>query len=98
MLHAVDIIVMLRLTIALLINATLLREHYFLHLLDRYGTFDIDPFILNHVLQFQFKDQIYTADIPVSDETEPSWLISSLVLQNDAVLNLAKVGKVGLEA
>lgn len=51
MLHAVDIIVMLRLTIALLINATLLREHYFLHLLDRYGTFDIDPFILNHVLQ-----------------------------------------------
>lgn len=86
------------LAIALLINATLLGNHYFLHLLDGHGTFDVDPFVLNHVLQLQFEDEVDATNVLVRHETEPARLICSLILQDHTIFDLTEVGEVGLEA
>ena len=86
------------LAIALLINATLLGDHYFLHLLDGHGTFDVDPFVLNHVLELQFEDEVDATNVLVRHETEPARLIRSLVLQDHTIFDLTEVGEVGLEA
>ena len=86
------------LTIALLINATLLGDHYFFHLKDGHGTFDVDPFVLNHVLQLQLEDEVDAANVPVRHESEPARLIRPLVLQDHTIFDLTEVGEVGLEA
>eukprot|EP00353_Schmidingerella_taraikaensis_P014755 CAMPEP_0185575842 /NCGR_PEP_ID=MMETSP0434-20130131/6918_1 /TAXON_ID=626734 ORGANISM="Favella taraikaensis, Strain Fe Narragansett Bay" /NCGR_SAMPLE_ID=MMETSP0434 /ASSEMBLY_ACC=CAM_ASM_000379 /LENGTH=222 /DNA_ID=CAMNT_0028192833 /DNA_START=1614 /DNA_END=2283 /DNA_ORIENTATION=- len=69
-------------------------EHDFFHLLDRYGTLDVDPLILNHMLHLQLQDKVDAANVAIGHEAETTRLIRPLVLQNDAVLDLAKVSKV----
>ena len=86
------------LAITLLINATLLSDHYFFHLLDGHGTFDVDPFVLNHVLQLQLEDEVDATNVLVRHETEPARLVRSFVLQDHAIFDLTEVGEVGLEA
>jgi len=77
-----------------LLLAVLLGEHDFFHLLNRYGTLDVDPLILNHMLHLQLQDKVDAANVAIGHEAETTRLIRPLVLQNDAVLDLAKVSKV----
>ena len=85
-------------TNALLFITSLLSQHDFFHLLDGHGTFDVDPFVLNHVLELQLEDEVDATNVLVRHETEPARLIRSLVLQDHTIFDLTEVGEVGLEA
>lgn len=50
------------------------------------------------MLLLEFEHQVDTMYVSVSDETETSGLLSALVLENHAVLNVPKVAEVTLEA
>jgi len=75
----------------LLISATLLRDHDFLHLLDGNCTFNVDPLVLYHVLLFQFQDEVHTANVFERDKAKPSRFIRALVLEYDTVFDLAEI-------
>ena len=75
----------------------LLLHHYFLHLLDGYRTFYINPFLFNYMLVSETKNKIHRSNIFESYEPKASWFQSSFVLQDDAVFDVAKVLKVVLE-
>ena len=49
------------------------------------------------MLLLQLKNEIDASDVRVGDETEPARLLSPLILEDHAVLNLAEVGEVGLK-
>lgn len=83
--------------VSLLLNATLLRNHYFLHLLDGNCTLHVNPLTLNDMLLLQFQYQVDAVNVIVSHKAKSPWFVGPLVLQNDAIFNLTKVTKICLE-
>jgi hypothetical protein len=74
----------------------LLKQH-FSHLLYGYCTLYVYPFVFYIVVIAHLEDEVHTLDVVVSDEAKPSWLVSSFVLQNDAVFDGTKMFEVTLE-
>ena len=93
--HAIAFVALILLIVRVLV---LMCYHNFFHLINRYGTFYINPLALNDMLLFQFEHKVYTVDIIVSDEAESPWLVSTLILQYHTVFNLTEVAEVFLEA
>lgn len=75
----------------------LLLLHNLLHLLNGYRTFDVHPFVEDRVAVSQLQHQVDAADVRESHEPETPGLLGPLVLQDDAVLDLAEVPEVLLE-
>ena len=71
--------------------------HDFFHLLDRHCTLDIDPLVQNRMAITKFKHEIHTSYIDEGHESEASGLLGALVLEDDAVFNLTKIGEIILE-
>ena len=88
-------IVLILLILSILV---LMCYHNFFHLVNRYGTFDINPLALNDMLLFQFEHEVNTVDIIIGDEAESPWLVSTLILQYHTVFNLTEVAEVFFEA
>ena len=83
--------------VSLLLDTILLRDYYFLHLLDGNCTFHVDPLTLNDMLLLQFQYQVYAMNVVVSHEAKSPWLVGPLVLQNYAIFDVTKVTKICLE-
>ena len=72
-------------------------RNYLLHLLDGNCAFHVNPLTLNDMLLLQFQHQVDTVDVIVGDKAESPWLVRPLILQNHAIFNFTKVGKICLE-
>ena len=83
--------------VSLLLDTTLLRNYYFLHLLDGNCTLHVNPLTLNDMLLLQFQYQVDAVNVIVSHKAKSPWFVGPLVLQNYAIFDITKVTKICLE-
>ena len=71
-----------------------LRELQGFHFVYRYSTFAINPFSSYYVLILKRHDSSYTIQVIISNESESSRLLCSLVFENNTVIKSAEFGEV----